>query len=56
MTLDNETQRQMLISIVSNFPMQGNLQSISTFQKELINLLTVIQTAKIGEKKDGVTK
>jgi len=49
MKLDSEQQRQTLIQIITNFPLNGNLQSMANAVNSLAGLLQLIEKAEIED-------
>lgn len=54
MQLDNEDQRTTLVQLITNIPLQGNLQAMAQNVQALGALLEAVKNAKIGEAA-GVT-
>lgn len=50
MKVDSEQQRQELVQIITNVPMQGTLQQMAQSVQALGNLLTAVQGATVEEK------
>lgn len=56
MVLDNESQRQMLMTILQNTPLQGNLRQVREATKQLEGLILAVETAEIKDKSSDTAK
>jgi len=53
MILDNEEQRANLVQVITNLPLQGNLQAMAQNVQALGALLEAVRRATIEEVKVG---